>query len=89
MQEYKAIQFSNGDVVPLPKGAAIDTLVDSGKSFDVLGTICRRGCTTNCFFYANGTCPCIVHRDMFGELMHIFPRAAIVPPIYWEPEDQE
>lgn len=83
MQEKKAVQFANGDLVALPKGDAIQVLIDQGKKFDVLGTVCNRGCTEECYFHINGQCPCTPMRDMFGAILHVFPRAAIVPPLYW------
>lgn len=83
MQEKKAVQFANGDVVVLPKGDAIQHLIDGGRKVDIIGTVCGKECNTECFFYVNETCPAYQMRDMFGALIRVFPRAAIVPPAYW------
>lgn len=49
-----------------------------GHGFYAIGYICdsnrfQDNCSTDCRHYAQGTCPCTIHRDENGNLWHVLP----------------
>ena len=69
--KYLAIEI-RGKIFVMNDNDELGGLIDNDVPHTVIGHVCTVECDTTCLRYRQGTCPCKIMKDTYGEIIHVF-----------------
>lgn len=68
-EKYLAIEI-HGETFVMNDNDELGGLIDNDVPHTVIGQVCTEECNTTCLHYRQGTCPCKIMKNTYGEIIH-------------------